>query len=105
MSKLEDQYNNNDHSSIGKKPINADCSTFTEKNETNPKDPKFKVNDRVRDTKYENIFSKGYTKNWYQEIFIIKSALKTNPWAYKTKDLNEETIIGKFSWTFLWSIL
>ena len=29
--------------------------------ETNHKAPKFTVNDRVRITKYKNIFSKGYT--------------------------------------------
>ena len=54
----------------------------------NPKAPKFEVNDRVRTTKYKNTFSKGYTKNWPREIFIIDSVLKTNPWTYKIKDLN-----------------
>ena len=57
---------------------------------------KFKVNDRVRITKYKNIFSKGYTENWSREIFIIDSVLKTNPWTYKLKDLNGEKIIGSF---------
>ena len=47
--------------------------------ETNPKAPKFKVNDRVRIIKYKNIFSKGYTENWSREIFIIDSVLKTKP--------------------------
>ena len=46
-----------------KNPINTDYSALIEKNETNPEDPKFKVNDRVRITKYENIFSKSYTDN------------------------------------------
>ena len=64
--------------------------------ETNPKAPKFKSDDRVRITKYKNIFSKGYTKNWSREIFIIDSVLKTNPWTYKIKDLNGEKIIGSF---------
>ena len=50
--------------------------------------PKFKVNDRVKITKYMNIFSKGYTENWSREIFVIDSVLKTNPWTYKIKDLN-----------------
>ena len=54
------------------------------------------VNDRVRITKYKNIFSKGYTENWSREIFIINSVLKTNPWTYKIKDLNGEKIIGIF---------
>ena len=64
--------------------------------ETNPKAPKFKSDDRVRITKYKSIFSKGYTKNWSREIFIIDSVRKTNPWTYKIKDLNGEKIIGSF---------
>ena len=56
------QYNNIYHHSMDKKPINADDSVLTEKNETNPKAPKFRVNDRVRITKYKNVFSKGYTE-------------------------------------------
>ena len=47
----------------GKNPINADYSALTEKIETNPKLLKFKVGNRVRITKYKNIFSKGYTGN------------------------------------------
>ena len=49
---------------------------MTKKIETNPKASKFNVNDRVRITKYKNVFSKGYIKNWSAEIFIIDSALK-----------------------------
>ena len=64
--------------------------------ETNPKAPKFKVNDRVRITKYAITFSKGYTENWSREIFIIDSGLKTIPWAYKLEDLNGEKVIGSF---------
>ena len=40
-----------------------------------PKAPKFKVGGRIKITKYKNIFSKGYTKNWSGEIFVISSAL------------------------------
>ena len=49
-----------------------------------------------RITRIKNIFSKGYTKNWSREIFIIDSVLKTNPWTYKIKDLNGEKVIGSF---------
>ena len=69
LNKLVCQYNNAYHHSINKKPTNADYSAFTEKNETNPKSPKFKVNDRVRITKYKNVFSKVYTKNWSRKIY------------------------------------
>ena len=57
LNKLVDQYNNTYHHSIDKKRINADFSVSTEKIETNLKAPKFKVNDRVRITKYKNIFN------------------------------------------------
>ena len=90
MNKLVDQLNNSYHHSFNKKPINANYSATNEKIETNPKVYKFKVNDRVRITKYKNMFSKGYAKNWLREIFIIDSVLKTNPWTYKLKNLNRE---------------
>ena len=58
LNKLVDQFNNTYHYFTNKKPINADYSALNEKIETNPKAPKFKVNDRVRITKYKNIFRK-----------------------------------------------
>ena len=73
--------------------------------ETNPKAPRFEVNDRVRITKYKNIFSKEYTENWLREIFIIDTVLKTNPWTYKLKDLNREKIIGFYEKELLHSKL
>ena len=39
--------------------------------ETNKKDPKFKIRDHVRISKYKNIFSKGYLPDWSEEFFII----------------------------------
>ena len=54
-------------------------SDMTEEIQSKYKSIKFKVRDRVRITKYKNIFSKGYTENWSIEIFI-GSVLKTNPW-------------------------
>ena len=80
MNKIVDQYNNTYHHYIHKRPINVDYSVLTEKVEMNSKAPKFKVNGRVRATKYKNIFSNSYTENWSREIFIIDSVLKTNPW-------------------------
>ena len=64
--------------------------------ESNPETLKFKVNDRVRITKYKNIFSKGYTENLSREMFIMDSVLKTKPWSCKIKDLKREKIIGGF---------
>ena len=64
LNKLVDQYNNTYDHSIHKKPINADLPASIENIELNPKAPKFKVNDRVRISKYKNIFSKDYNENW-----------------------------------------
>ena len=63
---------------------------MTEKIEINSKVPKFRVNDRVRITKYRNFFSKYYTENWSREVFFIDSGLKTNPSTYYIKNLNGE---------------
>ena len=73
LNKLVDLNNNTYHHSVNKNPIDADYSALTEKIETNVTASKFKVNDRVRITKYKSIFSKGYTKIWSREIFIIVS--------------------------------
>ena len=70
--------------------------SWLKKTQTNSKVPKFKVNDKVRITKYENIFSKSYTENWSREIFIIDSILETNPRTFKIRDLNREKIIESF---------
>ena len=35
----------------------------------NDKDPKLKVGDHVRISKYKTFFAKGYTTNWSKEMF------------------------------------
>ena len=60
------------------------------------KNPKFKVGDHVRVTKYKNIFAKGYIPNWSEEIFVISKIKNTVSWTYVINDLNGEEIIGTF---------
>ena len=50
--------------------------------EVNDKDPKFKVGDHVRISKYKNIFAKGCTANWSEEVVVIKEVKNTVPWIY-----------------------
>ena len=76
IDKLDDiveEYNNTCHTTIKMKPIDVKDNTYinTDK-EINNKDPKFKVGDRVRISKYKNIFAKGYMPNWSEEVFVIK---------------------------------
>ena len=60
------------------------------------KDPKFKVGDNVRMSKYKIIFAKGYTPNWSEEVFVISKIKNTVPWTYVINDLNSEEITGDF---------
>ena len=54
----------------------------------NKKDPKFKVSDHVRISKYKYIFAKGYTPNWSVEVFVVTKIKNTVPWTYVVSDLN-----------------
>ena len=64
--------------------------------ESNNKDPKFKIGDHVRISKYKNIFAKGYTPNWSEEVFVIRRVKNTVPWTYDINNLNVEEITGTF---------
>ena len=100
INKLDDivnEYNNTYHTTIKMKPIDVKDNTYinTDK-EINNKDPKVKVGDRVRISKYKNIFAKGYMPDWSEEVFVIKKIKNTVPWTYVINDLNGEEIIGSF---------
>ena len=92
---IVNEYNNTYHTTIKMKPIDVKDNTYinTDK-EINNKDPKFKVDDRVRISKYKNIFFKGYTPNWSEEVFAIKKVKNTVPWSHVINDLNSEEIMG-----------
>ena len=65
--------NNTYHRTIKMKHIDVKYNTYIDfGQEVLDKDPKFKVGDHVRISKYKNIFAKGYTPNWSEEIFFIK---------------------------------
>ena len=64
-----DKYNNTYHKTIKTTPVNVKDDSFAEYNEkSNEKDPKFKVGDHVRISKFKNVIAKGYTPNWREEI-------------------------------------
>ena len=98
LDDIVDEYNNTYHTIIKMKPIDVKDNTYinTSKEINNNKDPKFKVGDRVRISKYKNIFAKWYMPNWSEEVFIIKKVKNTIPWTYLLNDLNGEEIIGTF---------
>ena len=64
------------------RPVDVKGNTYMNSNkEVNDKDPKFKVDDYVRISKYKNIFAKGYTLNWSEEVFGVKEGKNTVPLA------------------------
>ena len=58
--------------------------------------PKFKVGDQARISKYKNIFAKEYTPNWTEKVFVLSKIKNTVPWAFVVSDLNGEEITGSF---------
>ena len=79
------------------KPINVKHNNkIVYIDEHNEKYNRFKVGDRVRISKFKDIFAKGYTPNWSKEIFIVNKINDTVPYTYNIKDLNDEEIIGSF---------
>ena len=60
------------------------------------KPPKFKVGDRVRIVKKKNIFEKGFTPNWTEELFTISAVKRTQPVTYTLADTKGESIQGTF---------
>ena len=79
------------------KPIDVTDDSFAEYNEeSNKKDPKFKVGDHARISKYKNIFPKGYAPNWSEKVFVINKINNTVPWTYAISDMYGEVITGSF---------
>ena len=100
INKLDDivgEYNNTYHRTIKMKPVDVKDNTYIDfKKEVNDKDPKFKVGDHVRISKYKNIFAKGYTPNWSEKVFVIKKVENTVLWSSVINSLNGDEIIGTF---------
>jgi transposase InsO family protein len=101
LSDLIKAYNSSYHRTIGMAP---DDVTSTNENEIAkrmyPDKPKlvwkYNVGDRVRISKYKNIFEKGYLKNWSDEMYVIFDRYPTFPVTYGLRDLGDEEIKGKF---------
>ena len=100
IDKLDDivnQYDNKYHVTIKMKPVDVKNNTYIDfKIEVNNADPKFKIGDHVRISKYKNIFPKRYMPNWSDKTFVISKIKTTVPWTYVNDDHNGEQIIGTF---------
>ena len=102
LDDIVDEYKKTYHRTIKMKPIDVKDNTYMismelhSEKEVNDKDPKFKIGDYVRISKYKNIFAKGYKPNWSEEVFIVSKIKNTVPRTYVINDLNGQEIVGTF---------
>ena len=96
LDDIVNEYNDTKHCTIKMKPIDFGDNKRVYIDEHHEKDSRFNVGDRVRISKFKNIFAKGYTPNWSTEIFTVNKINDTVPYTYNLKDLNGEEIIGRF---------
>ena len=83
LDDLVNEYNNTKQNTIKMKPKDVgDDKNRVYIEEHNKKSARFNVGDRVRISKFKNIFAKGYTPNWCKEIFIVNKINDTVPWTY-----------------------
>ena len=79
------------------KPVDIKLNTYIDSSkEINDKDPKYKIADHLKISKYKNIFAKDYVRNWSEEVFMIKKIKNTVPWTYVIDNLKGEEIIRTF---------
>ena len=84
------EYNNTKHNTIKMKPKDVKNDTTKSSaiarnirvyiDEHNKKSATYNVGDRVRISKFKNIFAEGYTPNWSREIFIVNKTNDTVPY-------------------------
>ena len=97
LGDIVDKYNNTVHRTIKMQPIDVTDDSYAEYNEDFYKiDPKFKVGDHVKISKYKSIFAKGYAPNWSEEVFVVSKIKNTVLWTYVLSDLNGEEITDIF---------
>ena len=97
LDDIFDKYNNTYHRTTKMKLFDVKPSTYIgSSKEINNEDPKFKIGDIVRISKYKNIFAKGYVPNWSAEVFVIEKVKNTVSWTYVISDLQGEEIVGTF---------
>lgn len=106
LQEIVDIYNKTKHRTIKMKPVditpeNAKAvyrrvySPFRTV-ESQAKNMKFKVNDKVRISKYKYLFDKSYFPTFTNEIFTVTKIKNTNPPTYLLKDFQGKDIHGGF---------
>ena len=94
---IVNKYSNKYQSTIKMNPVDVKSSTYSDcSKKKNDKDLKYKIGDIVRVSKFKNIFAKGYTPNWFEEVFVIQKVKNNVPRTCVISDLNGKEIVGTF---------
>ena len=81
MTYIVNKYNNTHHRTIKINPVDVKSSTYiVSSKEHNDKDPKFKIGDIAKISKYKHIFPKSYVPNWSEKVFLITKVKNTVLW-------------------------
>lgn len=104
LPKIIKTYNQTKHRTIGMKPIAVKKkherqlleTVYNKPKVVNVKRQKFFVGDYVRISKHREAFTKGYTPNWSNEIFIVKEVKLTDPLTFLLRDSQGQDISGGF---------
>ena len=65
------------------KPVDVKSDAYINSGkEINNKDPKFKIGNILKISKYKYIFAKGYAPNCSEQVFGIKRIKNTVPWTH-----------------------
>ncbi|KAK3907796.1 Putative uncharacterized transposon-derived protein [Frankliniella fusca] len=103
LDDIVDAYNHTYHRSIKMRPVDVTPDRVLEVYNNlyhgmnnSIKKPKYKVGDYVRISREKQIFEKGYTWNWSEEIFKIVQVIPHAVPVYRLEDLDKDPIEGTF---------
>lgn len=104
LPEIVSRYNDTKHSTTRFRPSKVTKwhekrilnTAFSHVKTIDPRKAKFTVGDRVRISKHRQLFKKGYTPSWSNEVFEIKKVQYTNPRTYLLVDDRKNDILGGF---------
>ena len=97
LDDIVNKYDNTYHSTMKMKSANVKSNTYIDSSkEINDKNPKFKIGDNVRISRYKNVFAKGYTPNWSEKFFATKKVKNTVSWTNIIMILMEKKMLELF---------
>ncbi|XP_068991490.1 uncharacterized protein [Neodiprion pinetum] len=104
LSNLVSAYNDAKHRTIRMKPTDVTVENeslvlrqaYGELQAKSTTLAKFKTGDKLRISKFKNVFEKGYTPNWTSEIFTISQVENIHSVTYKLEDYHDQPVAGGF---------